>query len=395
VLSLQIAKVKGIPIRLHFTLVIVFFLIAWTLASRLMPETYPGMNIVLYWIMGIVGAIILFISVLLHELAHSIVALGYGISVRQIVLFIFGGVSDIEDQDEEISKDFRKEFKIAVVGPITSFVIAGILAAASWLLVFLYTGYNNNGAANVAITIIGGVLQYGTLVNILLGGFNLIPAFPLDRGRILRSALVRWKKDYDQSTKIAAKIGIAISYGFMTFGFISILFGSFIGGVWVLFIGWFLNSGAQSYITQHELTSILSGVKLVNVMNSRIISVRKDTHVDRLIHDYFNTYAKDSFPVVDDSDRLVGLVTFKDAWNIQEQKRNSVQVANIMIEKSNLIIMQTDRTADDALKYMSRRHMSRVFICDQEGKLIGLISKTDILNAATERKRICGGSKEI
>jgi Zn-dependent protease/CBS domain-containing protein len=368
VLSLQIAKVKGIPIRLHFTLVIVFFLIAWTLASRLMPETYPGINSAFYWIMGIVGAIILFISVLLHELAHSIVALGYGLNVRQIVLFIFGGVSDIEDQDEEISKDFRKEFKIAVVGPITSFVIAGILAAASWSLVYLYTGYNNNGAVNVAITIIGGVLQYGTLVNILLGGFNLIPAFPLDGGRILRSALVRWKKDYDQSTKIAAKIGIAISYGFMAFGFISVLFGSFIGGVWVLLIGWFLNSGAQSYITQHELTSILSGVKLGNVMNSRIISVRKDTHVDRLIHDYFNSYAKDSFPVVDDSGRLVGLVTFKDAWNIQEQKRNSVQVANIMIEKSNLIIMQTDRTADDALKYMSRRHMSRVFICDQEGK---------------------------
>ena len=105
---------------------------------------------------------------------------------------------------------------------------------------------------------------------------------------LARSALVRWKKDYDQSTKIAAKIVIAISYGFMAFGFISILFGSFIGGVWVLLIGWFLNSGAQSYITQHELTSILSGVKLGNVMNRRIISVRKDTLVDRLIHDYFN-----------------------------------------------------------------------------------------------------------
>jgi predicted transcriptional regulator len=163
----------------------------------------------------------------------------------------------------------------------------------------------------------------------------------------------------------------------------------------VLLIGWFLNSGAQSYITQHELTSILSGITLGNVMNSRIISVRKDTYVDHLIHDYFNKDAKDSFPVVDDYGRLVGLVTFKDAWNIQEQKRNSVQVANIMIEKSSLIIMQTDRTADDALKYMSRRHMSRVFICDQEGKLIGLVSKTDILNAATERKEYVEAVKKF
>ena len=163
----------------------------------------------------------------------------------------------------------------------------------------------------------------------------------------------------------------------------------------VLLIGWFLNSGAQSYITQHELTSILSGITLGNVMNSRIISVRKDTHVDHLIHDYFNTYTKDSFPVVDNYGRLVGLVTFKDAWNIQEQKRNSVQIADIMIEKPNIIIMQTDRTADDALKYMNRRHMSRVFICDQEVKLIGLVSKTDILNSASERKEYVKAVKKF
>jgi Zn-dependent protease len=229
-LSLEVAKIKGIPIKLHFTLVVISFLVAWTLAVMLMPELYPGLDISVYWIMGIIGAIILFVSVLLHELVHSMVALRYGLKVREIVLFIFGGVSVIEDQDEVASKDFRKEFKIAIVGPITSFVIAAILATSLWLLMYMTVGSHNN-AGNVSAIIAAGVLQYGVLVNLLLGGFNLIPAFPLDGGRILRSALLRSKNDYDKSTKITARIGIAISYGFMGLGFFTMISGSYISGI--------------------------------------------------------------------------------------------------------------------------------------------------------------------
>ena len=128
-MSFQIAKVKGISVRLHFTLLIVFFLIAWTLASSFMPRYFPNLTIVQYWIMGATGAIILFISVFLHELMHSIMALRYGMKVRQIILFIFGGVSEIPEE----TRDFRKEFKIAIAGPAASFAIAGALAASWWL----------------------------------------------------------------------------------------------------------------------------------------------------------------------------------------------------------------------------------------------------------------------
>jgi len=207
-LSLEVAQIRGIPVRLHFTLLIVSFLIAWTLAGILMPELYPGLAISVYWIMGIIDAIVLFVSVLLHELAHSIVAQRYGL-VREIVLYIFGGVSVIDDQDELASKDFRKEFKIAIAGPFTSFVIAVILATSFWLLLYITVGPHNN-ADNVSAIIAVGVFQYGALVNLLLGGFNLIPAFPLDGGRILRSALLSSKNNYDKSTKITARIGMAI-----------------------------------------------------------------------------------------------------------------------------------------------------------------------------------------
>jgi Zn-dependent protease/predicted transcriptional regulator len=407
-LSLQVAKIKGIPIRLHFTLIIAFFLISWTLATTLMPQTYHhGLTIVHYWIMGILGAAILFISVLLHELAHSILALRYGIRVRQIMLFIFGGVSDMEEEEEKeweqegerigpSKTGFRKEFKIAVVGPLTSFIIASVLALAWWILVqtditgggSMVTTSTTITTINIAKRIAEGVLQYGAVVNTLLGGFNLIPAFPLDGGRILRSALLRWKKDYVQSTKIAVRIGISISYGFMALGFMTMISGAFVSGIWILIIGWFLNSGAQSYLAQQETSSILSKIHLQDIMNTRIISAKEDMTINSLIKDYFNIYAKDSFPIVNELNYyLIGMITFKDAWNVSEDKRDIVKARDIMIPVTNLIVMQQNRTANEALIQMTRKGMGKVFVSNEEGKkLIGLVSKTDLINAIRERK---------
>jgi Zn-dependent protease/predicted transcriptional regulator len=400
-MSLQITKIKGIPIRLHFTLIIVFFLIAWTLSASLMPEIHPGLTRTDYWIIGIFGAGTSFISILLHELAHSIVALRYGLKVRQIVLFIFGGVSDIEEG--ESSKDFHKEFKIAIVGPMTSFVIAAVLGLSWWILISVaQTGEPSSAANNNAIAIIEAILQYGATINAVLGGFNLVPAFPLDGGRILRSALLRWKRDYDQSTKIAVRIGTAISYVFMGIGFISMLSGSFIGGMWLLFIGWFLNSGAQSYLEQHQLSTALSGVYLRDIMNTSYISVKPDITVNELLNNYFNVYRKSEFPVVaagEDAtgNELLGAVTSKQALKVPEHSRDRIKIEEIMIPKDELIVMRSNRPADDALRQMFRENKSRVFICEEDKeeqevekhrrqKLVGLISKTDILNVAKERE---------
>ncbi|HJT48622.1 MAG TPA: site-2 protease family protein, partial [Nitrososphaeraceae archaeon] len=410
-MSIQITKIKGIPIRLHFTLIVIFFLIVWTLSASLMPEIHPGLTRVQYWIIGILGAIISFTSILLHELAHSIVASRYGLKVRQIILFIFGGVSDIEEGDS--SKDFHKEFKIAIAGPITSFVIAGLLGLSWWVLTSVATITTIANINNYATTIViaEAILQYGATINTMLGGFNLIPAFPLDGGRILRSALLRWKKDYDQSTKIAVRFGTAISYVFMAVGFIIILSGSFIGGIWLLFIGWFLNSGAQSYLERHQKSSALSGVHLRDIMNIRFVSVEPDITVNELLHNYFNVYRKSEFPVVvregGDYDtgyyyRLLGAVTTKQALKIPEHSKDIIKVQEIMVSKDELIVMKSNRLADDALKRMLRENKNMVFIYEEEGnvvqkeelepkqqrgqKLVGLISKTDILNVARQRE---------
>jgi Zn-dependent protease/predicted transcriptional regulator len=398
-MSLQITKIKGIPIRLHFTLIVVFFLIAWTLSASLMPEIHPSLTRTEYWIIGVFGASTSFISILLHELAHSIVALKYGLKVRQIVLFIFGGVSDIEEGDS--SKDFHKEFKIAIAGPITSFVIAAILGLSWWILISIVQGAASSSPAiantniNETIVIAEAILQYGAIINTMLGGFNLVPAFPLDGGRILRSALLRWKKDYDQSTKIAVRFGTAISYVFMAIGFITMFSGSFIGGMWLLFIGWFLNSGAQSYLEQHQISIALSGVYLKDIMNTSYVPVKPDITVNELLNNYFNVYRKSKFPVVlagggrgekaANGNELLGAVTAKQALKVPEHSRDTIKVEEIMIPKDELIVMSPNRPADDALRQMFRENKSMVFVCEEYREL-NLVSKTDILNIAKERE---------
>jgi Zn-dependent protease/predicted transcriptional regulator len=457
-MSFQISKVKGIPIRLHFTLVIVFFLIAWTLASGFMPQFFPNLSIIHYWIMGIVGAIILFISVLLHELAHSLLSLRYGLKVRQIILFIFGGVSDIKEE-ERIKEDYGIEFRIAIVGPLTSFALAGIFALSWWGLLQASDtnelaaptlppvpegggiGEEREGRVNIpeeegfgfisVIRVISGVLLYAAIVNVLLGAFNLLPAFPLDGGRMLRAGLIKWKKSYSDATRIAVKVGTGISYGLMAFGFITIISGSFIGGFWLILIGWFLQSGAQAYLQQHELSTALSGVRLRDIMNTKFVSVRPDITIKELLNGYFNIYRKSEFPVTteDNTGDLLGSVTTRQAMNIPESNVEKVKIERIMTPTHNLIVMNPDNYADEALKRMYQENKSRVFVCinsqpplmeqqaiEQKGevissgerikkeksellqkrqqilKLVGIISKTDLLNIATERQEF---EKEI
>jgi Zn-dependent protease/predicted transcriptional regulator len=438
-LSLQVARVKGIRIKLHFTLAIVFALIAWTLEVSYMPVLYPDLPQWAYWTMGILGGIILFISVLLHELFHSMVAKRYGFRVRQIILFVFGGVSDIQDEPRE---DYKKEFTLAIVGPISSFALAGLFAVVWYVLIQVGVTTTATSQADILFampqlqreqartsptttvseeevvgSIAQGIMRYGIIVNILLGGFNLLPAFPLDGGRVLRAGLMRWKGNYHDATKTAVKVGIGISYGLMAFGFLTIFTGSFTGGIWLILIGWFLQSGAQSYLQQHEITTALSGVRLYQIMNTQFIAVTPDMSIKEVLEVYFNIHRKSELPVVEKEDGtgnnyLLGSITAKDAMNVSEKNRENIKVDEIMIEKNNLVIMSSDRTADEALNTIMEGNKSRIYVCENPSvrksstrrtekmqqqqlmtthrivktdRLVGLISKTDILNVAKER----------
>ena len=386
-MSLQIFTIKKIPIKLHFTLIIVFFLISWTLATGFMPYYYPNLTTLQYWTMGIIGAIILFVSILLHELSHSLLSIRYGIHVNQILLFIFGGISDIKEE----TKEFKKEFKIAIVGPLTSYALSGLF----WMF-FILVSYLNDTQQNIGnyLSSIEGILLYSSMINLIIGSFNLIPAFPLDGGRMLRAGLTKWKNDFDLATSIASKIGIAISFVIIGLGFVVIVRGSFLGGFWLIIIGWFLNNGAQTYLDQNELSTRLKGIKLKEIMNRNFVAVKPDLKLSELIKDYFNVYWKSAFPVINDDNQLVGMITTDAVSKKGRIEIADKKVADMMIPKSELIVMSPDKEVNDALKQLFRKRMSRIFIVDNQSQLVGLVSKSDILNLAQERKEFLQNSKK-
>lgn len=377
-MSLQIGHVKGIRIRLHFTLIITFFLIDWTLSTYFMPDYVKGLTPSSYWIIGSIATVLLFFSILLHELAHSLVAKRYGIPVNSITLFIFGGVSDITKEPQ----DFHQEFKMSIVGPLTSLGLGATFAVLLWLV-----SYGGTNSGNTVASLLQGIFFYGFIANVMLGVFNLVPAFPLDGGRILRAGLVKWKKDYHQATKIATTIGIMISYIFMGFGFVILLRGDFIGGLWILLVGWFLHSGAQSYMSQFEITTSLKGIIVKNIMNAKIISVKQDSSIYSVLRDFFMITMKSELPVTDERGHLLGMITLKAVLNVPENQRESVQVQDIMIPPKYLAIMEPHAKAEKALLHMIQKRVGKVFVCDNDGRLLGVVSKTDIIELASERQK--------
>jgi Zn-dependent protease/CBS domain-containing protein len=352
-------------------------MVSWTLASVFMPEFVPGLRTLDYWVIGIAGAAILFVSTLLHELSHSVMAMKYGIKVRQIMLFVFGGVSDVSEE----LKDYRKEAKMAFAGPLTSLVISAIL----WLLYWLIAVQQLLPVSGTAFLMTKGVLYYAAIINLFLAAFNLLPAFPSDGGRLLRAALMKRKGDYNSATRTAANIGIAISYGFIGLGFVAMLTGSFIAGLWIVLIGWFLISGAQSYLSQIQLSTVLSSFRLRDIMNSNVISVRPGLALDRLLDDYFRKYIKSAFPVIDYANRLAGMVTLKRALQVPEARRQDVTVRDVLVPISDLPVLRPEDDANTALMAIVARGVGKVFVCDSDGRLLGIVSKSDILGVEIDR----------
>jgi Zn-dependent protease len=435
-MSLEISKFRGVPIKLHFTLIIILVLLSWTLSSGFMPRFYPNLDPLAYWVMGVGGAVILIISVLLHELAHVIMSLKYGLEVRQIILFVFGGIADIKEE----TKEYKKEFRIAVVGPLASFGLA-LVFLLSWYFIFLLVGNDALPSSlltgintlerpldsenqqtdafsppNSLISITSGVLIYSTVANTLVGAFNLLPAFPLDGGRILRALLVKCNKSYDEATKIAVRVGTGISFGLMAYGFITIFTGSAFGGFWFIIIGWFLQSAAQTYLQQHEISNKLSNLILADVMITNYIHVNSNFTVEQVIQYYFNIYRKSEFPILDNEGYLIGSISNRQINGVNQNKIHEIKITEIMTSANELLIMDKNSRADEALKQLYQLNKNRVYVgyhknsllnqliknnsvmrneesqsssplspknnASDKIKLVGIVSKTDILNIA-------------
>jgi Zn-dependent protease/CBS domain-containing protein len=370
--------VAGIDIGVHYTWLFAFALIAWSLARGFFPDSYPGWAESTYWITSVVSATLLFASVVIHELAHSLVARGFGYPVESITLFIFGGVSQIRGEADNP----RHEFLIAAVGPIASLALALIF----WVIggrpeLFWFVG----GQADPGKTPVDAAIGYLAFINLLLAVFNLIPGFPLDGGRVLRSAVWRATGSLDRSTNIAATVGQAFGWALIAFGLLQLLAGNFLGGLWIAFIGWFLNGAAESSRRDTAMQVLFSGVKVRTVMDQSPPQVAQSTPVDAVVTDKFLQGGQRAVLVVEGDD-LLGIATITDVRKLSQEKWSQTPVSQIMT-RAPLKTVGAEEDVTAALRLIAENDLNQVPVVEGN-RPVGMLNRADIIRQLQVRKTL-------
>jgi len=361
--SFTIARIRGIPIGVHYTWAFAVLLITWSLAAGYFPASYPGWSRPMYFLVGATAAVLLFVSVLLHELCHSVVAQARGLKVHSITLFIFGGVSNIAQESE----DPQDEFLIAVVGPVSSLALAGMFWLAGLAL-------PNDLSPTSAL------LTYLAMVNLMLAIFNILPGFPLDGGRVLRAILWGVTGSVVRGTTIASVVGQVVAFLFIGYGFLQILQifdGGFLNGLWIAFIGWFLNSAAESTRRQVQMQEGFKGVKVGAVMTPDPPFVGPALTVRELVDEYILRRGLRAMPVALDG-RIVGLVSLTDVQKLPEAEWSGNSVGAIMT-KEPLRSVGPDTPVTKALEMLVELDVNQVLVVDTDGSLLGILSRGDVM----------------
>jgi Zn-dependent protease/predicted transcriptional regulator len=360
--TVTLFRIFGFEVKVDFSWLILGALIVWSLATGLFPLWYKGLAPSDYWVMGVVGAAGLFLSIVFHELCHSLVARRFGLDMRGITLFLFGGVSEMADEPPSP----KAEFFLAVAGPISSVVLAGVLLAASLLL-------GGPGPTTPAI----GVLRYLGYLNLVLAAFNLLPAFPLDGGRVLRAVLWGAWNDLRRATRVAASIGAGLGAALMALGALQFFLGRSVGGLWTLVIGMFVRSAARSSYRQLLLRRALEGVPVRKFMVADPVTVAPGTTFAQLVEDYIYKYHFKMYPVVEGG-ALVGCVTLDQVKMLSPEERASRRVGELAGACSTDNTVGPDDDVTKALALMQRTGRSRLLVAEN-GRLAGVIAIKDIL----------------
>lgn len=379
--GLSLGKIFGIKVYVDWSWIFIFLLVTSELALDVFPALHPQWGAALYWGTAVVAGLLFFASVLAHELAHSIVARANGIPVSNITLFLFGGVSNIQREPQSP----RIEFVMAIVGPLTSIILGIIfLLISGAITVGLDAMRGNLPSSLTALDPLSTLLLWLGPVNIVLGIFNLVPGFPLDGGRVLRSILWAATNNLRRATRWASWVGQTIAWVFiaagiaMVFGVTVPFFGTgLIGGLWLAFIGWFLNNAAmQSY--QHVVVEdLLGGVPVSQLMRANAPTVPPNIPVSSLVHDHIMGTDERAFPVID-NDRLVGIVCVEDVRKAPREQWDSTTVSQIMTPESQLVVAAPRQDAGEALNVLASRDVNQLPVV-QDGHLVGMLRRRDIM----------------
>lgn len=358
--SFGLLRVLGVEVHIDYSWFIIFGLVLWTLAAGYYPQTFPGQETVVYWGMGLVSAVLLFGSVLAHELSHAVVARSEGLPVPRITLFIFGGMAHLTREPAGP----QAEFRIAAIGPLSSFVLAGLF----WALSQATTGLGD---------IVSRTLWYLAVANLILAVFNLVPGFPLDGGRVLRAWLWNRWNDLRRATAVVARIGRGTGTALILLGILEVLVGAIVGGLWMVFIGLFLRQAAESGYKMTALQELLRDVSVAEIMRTDPVEVSEDLTLDRLVGDYFYRYRFSSFPVTR-GERLAGLVHINQVKEVPQERWAATRVSDVMTPDGEVATVVPEEGAFEAFRRMTQSGRQKIPVT-QGGRLVGMLTARDIL----------------
>ena len=349
--------------RIHPSWLVIIGLITWSLSLGYFPQIMPGLPVATHWAQGFLAALLLFVSVFLHELSHALTAQHYGIAVSSITLHIFGGVSQLTREPRHPGE----ELAIAVVGPFTSFGIAAVLAVLK-------------SVASLPAAV-AAVVNYLVLVNSVVGVFNLAPGFPLDGGRLLRAALWKARGDLVWATRVASRTGGAFAMFLVVIGALRALGGQLLGGLWLILIGLFLRAGAEGTYQQVTVEQVLAPIAVKDAMTRNVITVPPALSIARAIDEFFWVHHVSSFPVVDQA-RLVGIVTLDRLKHVSRERWATTTVGDLMLPMSEALTAAPGDSLWSAFRKLGQNGVGRLAVVEDE-RLIGYLSIKDVTHLLT------------
>ncbi len=358
--SMSLGKVFGIPVRIDYSWFLILILFTWTFATGYFPSEFKNWSTTEYWIVGAITALMLFASVLLHELGHSLVALRFKLPVRNITLFIFGGVSQISAEPTSA----LSEFWITITGPVVSFVLAGIFG----LLTLVTSGF----APLLAI------VKYLAYINLILGIFNLIPGFPLDGGGVLMAIIWGATHNRHRALIIASSVGGFFAYIFILYGVFQVLTGNLINGLWIAFIGWFLISASRGQVQQERMKGLLSGHKVSEVMSQGYTIIQSDTTLQTLVDEHILGGSRRSF-IVEKGEDVVGILTLHHLREVPREQWATTTVSQVMVPTMNWKQIRPDTEIWQAIEEMDRDGVNQLPVMT-DGKIEGMLTREDVIS---------------
>jgi Zn-dependent protease/predicted transcriptional regulator len=376
--SWRVGRIAGVEVRVDSSWVVVALLVTYSMYLRVL-YLYGSVSTVGAVGLAVLSAVLLFGSVLVHELAHALVSQARGIRVLDITLFLFGGATRARVE----SRGPGDEFLIAVVGPLTSGILAGLFGIVAGL------------GGGVLSGPLAGTLGYLGWVNLLLAAFNLVPGFPLDGGRLLRSAIWKATGSLGRATQIASGAGQAVGWLLVAGGVAWLLAGNLAGGIWFAFIGWFLVQAARASYQELQLRHLLGGVEAEDVMAGNLLRIPPDLSLQDAVDDYFMRYDHGAFPV-DQQGRTIGLLTLRGVRRVPREQWSARRVRDHMVPLGDQVVVTPDARMDGVLGKLQDSEAGRVLVV-QDGEVVGIITPTDLTRwlrrSRSSEPTILGGSR--